>query len=103
MKSLAKRIMEYAEATPICPSALLHLGKRGAMNQALWRLARSGQLLRICRGVYMRPIETRFGRCAPSVDKLLRSLSAASSGDRNGLGGDLRWVSSIRVLVEAGR
>lgn len=23
----------------------------------------------------MRPIETRFGRCAPSVDKSLRSLS----------------------------
>ena len=78
MKSLANRIMEYAEAspeaTPICPSALLHLGKRGAVNQALSRLARSGQLLRIYQGVYMRPIETRFGRCAPSVDKSLRSL-----------------------------
>lgn len=79
MKSLAKRIMEYAEAspeaTPICPNALLHLGKRGAVNQALSRLARSGQLLRICQGVYMRPVETRFGRCAPSVGKSLRSLS----------------------------
>jgi len=79
MKSLAKQIMEYAEAspeaTPICPGALLHLGKRGAVNQALSRLARSGQLLRICQGVYMRPIETRFGRCAPSVGQSLRSLS----------------------------
>ena len=28
------------EATPICPAALLHLGKRAAVDQALARLAR---------------------------------------------------------------
>ena len=55
--------------------SLLHLGKRGAVNQALSRLARSGRLMRICQGVYMRPIQTRFGRCAPSIHKSLRALS----------------------------
>ena len=80
MKSLPERIMEHAEAmpeaTPICPAALLHLGQRPAVNQALSRLARSGRLMRICHGVYMRPIETRFGPCAPSVEKSLQSLAA---------------------------
>ena len=79
MKRLPERIMEHAEArpegTPICPPALLHLGKRGAVNQALSRLARSGRLMRICQGVYMRPVQTRFGRCAPSVHKSLQALS----------------------------
>ncbi|MDE2762767.1 MAG: AbiEi antitoxin N-terminal domain-containing protein [Gemmatimonadota bacterium] len=79
MKSLPERIIALAEAepeaTPICPSALLHLGSRGAVDQALSRLARSGRLLRICRGVYMRPIETRFGRIPPSIAKSLQSLS----------------------------
>ena len=79
MKSLPERIMEHAEAepeaTPICPSALLHMGSRGAVDQALSRLARSGRLMRICRGVYMRPIETRFGRIPPSIAKSLQSLS----------------------------
>ena len=79
MKSLPERIMEHAEAapeaTPICPAALLHLGRRGAVNQALSRLARSGRLMRICQGVYMRPIQTRFGRCAPSIHKSLQALS----------------------------
>lgn len=55
MMILAGRIMEYAEAspeaTPICPSALLHLGKRRAVDQVLSRLARSGRVLRICQGV----------------------------------------------------
>ena len=75
MKSLPERIMEHAEATPICPAALLHLGQRAAVGQALSRLARSGRLMRICQGVYMRPIQTRFGRCAPSTEKSLLALS----------------------------
>ena len=80
MRSLPKRIMEYAEtlpeATPLCPAGLLHLGNRAAIDQALSRLARSGKLMRICQGVYMRPKLTRFGECAPSVGKALRSLAA---------------------------
>ena len=74
MKSLPERIMEHAEAmpeaTPICPAALLHLGQRAAVGQALSRLARSGRLMRIRQGVYIRPIKSRFGRCAPGIEKL---------------------------------
>ncbi len=80
MSSLPNRILEHAsalpEAAPLCPGALLHLGSRAAVNQALSRLARSGQIMRICRGVYMRPIPTRFGPCAPSVEKAIASLSS---------------------------
>ena len=80
MYGLPKRIMEYAEAhpeaTPLCPGALLHLGRRAAVDQALSRLARSDKLMRICQGVYMRPVETRFGQCAPRVGKALEALSA---------------------------
>ena len=80
MPSLSKRIMEHAaalpEAAPLCPGALLHLGSRAAVDQALSRLARAGRLLRVCRGVYMQPVETRFGSCAPSIEKAVASLSA---------------------------
>ncbi len=79
MRGLPKRIMEYAqalpEATPLCPGALLHLGHRAAIDQALSRLARSGELMRICQGVYMRPVETRFGLRAPHLGKALAALS----------------------------
>ena len=80
MRGLSRRIMEHAEArpeaTPLCPAALLHLGNRAAVDQALSRLARSGRLMRICQGVYMRPIETRFGQCAPSTAAAIKALSA---------------------------
>ena len=79
MSSLPKRIMAHAEklpeAMPLCPGSLLHLGKRAAIDQALSRLARSGKLLRVCQGVYMRPIETRFGWCGPSEQLAIRALS----------------------------
>ncbi len=79
MRGLSRRIMEHAtalpEATPLCPAALLHLGNRAAVDQALSRLARSGRLMRICQGVYMRPIETRFGVRAPRVAKAIAALS----------------------------
>ena len=80
MPSLSSRILEHAsalpEAAPLCPGALLHLGNRAAVDQALSRLARTEQLLRIFRGVYMRPIETRFGLRTPDIDEAIASLSA---------------------------
>ena len=80
MHSLPMRILEYAEALPeataLCPGTLLHLGKRAAIDQALSRLARSGKLMRICKGVYMRPIQTRFGVRGPRIGKALAALSA---------------------------
>ncbi len=72
--------MEHAqtlpESTPICPGALLHLGHRAAVGQALSRLARSGELMRICQGVCMRPVEARFGLRASRPGKALAGLSA---------------------------
>lgn len=80
MSSLPKRIMKLSADSPegelLSPGALLHLGSRAAIDQALSRLARKGELLRVCQGVYVRPIQTRFGPRPPSVDKVIASLSA---------------------------
>ena len=80
MPSVSRSIEQYAatlsEGAPLCPSALLHLGTRAAVDQALSRLARRGRLLRVCQGVYMRPVETRFGLSPPAVERVIASLSA---------------------------
>ncbi|MXX06518.1 MAG: hypothetical protein F4Z71_07130 [Gammaproteobacteria bacterium] len=79
MLGLPKRIMEYAEAlpeaTPLCPSALLHLGNRASVDQALSRLSCVGRLIRVSHGVYMRPIKTSFGIRNPSIGKVIAALS----------------------------
>ena len=80
MPSLPSRIISHAvespEGTLVCPSALLHLGSRAAVDQALSRFSRNGELMRVCQGVYVRPIQTRFGPRPPAIDKVLASLSA---------------------------
>ena len=79
MPSLPSQLTNYAaespEGTLLCPSALLHLGSRSAVDQALSRLARKGILMRICQGVYVRPIQTRFGPRPPAFAKVIASLS----------------------------
>ena len=80
MPSLPRQIMEHAAELPegsvLCPNVLLHLGNRDAVDQALSRLARRGRLSRVCQGVYVRPVETRFGPRPPSIDKVIESLAA---------------------------
>ena len=101
MKSLPERIMGYAdakpEATPIQARDLLHLGDRAAVSRALSRLAHSERLLRICRGVYMRPIETRFGLRAPRREKALAALSNLWDETIVANGGDAaNWLGLTR-------
>ena len=80
MPSLPRQILNQAAGSPegalLCPSALLHLGNRAAIDQALSRLTRSGHLIRVCQGIYVRPIQTRFGPRPPAVEKVIASLSA---------------------------
>lgn len=79
MQVLADQIMERArtlpEGAPLTAKALLHLGSRAAVDQALSRLVRRGRLMRAGRGVYMRPLESRFGSRTPSVEKVVRAVS----------------------------
>ena len=80
MIRLTSQILEQArrfpEGTPLAAKALLHLGSRAAVDQALSRLTRRGQLLRAGRGLYVVPIESRFGTRAPSVEKVVEAVAA---------------------------
>lgn len=78
---LAEMIMSHArtlpEGEPLYAKQLLGLGSRAAVDQALSRLAKSGALLRVGRGIYVRPIESRFGTRAPETEKLVEAIAEA--------------------------
>ena len=79
MQTLAKQVLEHAtgapEGTPLVAKELLHIGNRAAMDQVLSRLAQRGALLRAGRGIYVLPVESRFGTRAPSVVKMVEGLA----------------------------
>ena len=84
MQKLTTQILEHAarlpEGVPISAKELLALGSRMALDQALSRLVHRGELLRACRGLYVLPVETRFGNRPPSVERVAQAV-AASKGE----------------------
>jgi hypothetical protein len=82
MTNLNEQILERAralpEGTPLRAKELLHVGTRMAIDQSLSRLVKNGQLLRAGRGLYVLPVETRFGSRAPSVAKIVEALGTAT-------------------------
>ena len=85
MEKLSETILHHArnqpEGVPVSAKGLLHLGRRSAVDQALSRLARRGDLMRAGRGLYVLPVKGRFGNRAPSVRKTVEAL-AAQRGER---------------------
>jgi hypothetical protein len=81
MQSVTERILKQAKSLPegalISAKELLHLGSRAAVDQALRRLEQRKELMRLSRGVYVRPVETRFGTRAPAVEKVIASIAAS--------------------------
>ena len=79
MTRLTEQILAHMtglpEGAPVSAKGLLHLGNRAAVDQALSRLTERGQLIRAGRGVYMRPIASRFGTRAPSVEQAVEALA----------------------------
>jgi hypothetical protein len=62
------------------PSDFAQLGSRTAIDQVLSRLASSGELRRIGRGLYHRPAEhPLFGKLLPSADEIARAIAGQGS------------------------
>ena len=82
MTTTASKILSYmaGQTEGACLSAkeLLHLGERAAVDQALSRLAKRGQLLRVGRGLYTAPVKTRFGERPPQPAKLIEAIAQRS-------------------------
>jgi hypothetical protein len=80
MQTVAERILTEAERLPegalISAKDFLHLGNRAAVDQALKRLKERDELMSIDRGVYVRPVKTRFGMRAPGAEKVIERFAA---------------------------
>lgn len=84
MQRLTAKILEQIAKLPegisVSAKELLHLGSRAAVDQTLSRLVQRGQLMRAGRGLYVRTVETRFGKRPPSVEHVVQAL-ASSKGE----------------------
>ena len=85
MNTTIQAIKAYAKALPegatLSARELLHLGERAAVDQALSRLVKRGELMRVRRGLFAMPVKTRFGERAPSVGAVVENI-ARTTGER---------------------
>lgn len=81
MSQLAQFILSSAQTLPegglLSPKEFLHLGTRAAVDQTLTRLTREGTLLRVGRGLYAVPIQSRFGVRPPATQTIVQAMEAA--------------------------
>jgi len=80
MQTVAENILNEAKTLPegalISAKEFLHLGTRAAVDQALARLKQREELMPLYRGVYVRPVKTRFGMRAPAPEKVVEAIAA---------------------------
>jgi hypothetical protein len=98
MSQLAQSILFAAQALPegglLSPKEFLHLGTRAAVDQTLTRLTREGLLLRVGRGLYAVPVQSRFGARPPATQAVVEAIEstqgevivASGAAEANALG-----------------
>ena len=75
-RAIAEELKRVPEAGLVTPKQFLHLASRAAIDQALGRMAKSGELVRIARGIYCAPITSRYGDYLPEAEQLVAQLEA---------------------------
>jgi predicted transcriptional regulator of viral defense system len=80
--AILKRIRAKHRGFVFTPREFAHLGTRAAVDQALSRLQRSGQIRRLTRGVYEFPkIHPKIGLLSPSLEAVANAI-AKTTGSR---------------------
>jgi hypothetical protein len=80
IQSVRKHIQKTPLGKPFTVGALMAFGKRAAVDQALSRLATSGKIVRLTRGVYVRPEKNRFvGKILPEPFKVVKAIASRTN------------------------
>jgi hypothetical protein len=78
--AILKRIRAKHRGFVFTPKEFAHLGTRAAVDQALSRLQRSGQIRRLTRGVYEFPrIHPKIGLLSPSPEAVAKAIAKRSA------------------------
>jgi hypothetical protein len=76
---LPEKILKEARTVPegeiISAKRFLTLASRAAIDQALKRLVAQGTLQKVARGMYVSPVEGRFGKRSPAPEKIVQSIA----------------------------
>ena len=77
-----RRVQRMGRGSIFIPADFIDLGGRAALDQALSRLARTGKIRRLARGLYDYPrINPRLGPLSPDPDAIAHALARKTQSD----------------------
>ncbi len=86
-KEISKKIKGFRRGKPFRSNDFLELGSRAAVDQALWRLVKAGEIKRIKRGLFVKPERNAYvGEVLPGAEEVAKFL-AQQSGSKVGISG----------------
>ncbi len=76
MQNIQQYVQKKPRGKPFVTSELFEYGGRAAIDQALSRLTSTGKIVRLTRGIYVRPEENRFvGQVLPEPFKVAKAIA----------------------------
>lgn len=73
-------IQKKPRGEPFTSSSVIRFGTRPAVDQALSRLTKAGEIVRVTQGVYVRPEKNRFvGMVMPEPFKVVKAIAKQSN------------------------
>lgn len=86
-KEISQKVGRTRRGKPFRSNDFLELGSRAAVDQALWRLVKAGEIKRIKRGVFVKPKKNAYvGEVLPGPVEIAEYF-ARQSGNRVGISG----------------
>ncbi len=79
-KIIRQQVKRFPVGKPFTPYEFLHLGSRSTIDRQLFQLNKAGRIMRVARGVYVRPKENKFvGKVPPGAFEIAR-IKAGPAG-----------------------
>lgn len=80
MEKIQAHVRQQPLGRPFTTSALLPFGTRANIDQALSRLTKAGRVMRVGRGMYVRPERSKYvGAVIPSPEQVAQAIATATS------------------------
>ena len=94
-------IKAISAGEPFTPASFLALGTRTSIDKALGRLVEAGILMRVTRGVYVKPKKSKYGKVPPDAFKVALVKANGSPIEVHGAEAVNRFGLSTQVPMQA--
>lgn len=96
---IRQKIEQLPQGQPFTPAAFLSIAERSTVDKTLARMVRAGTLIRATRGVFVRPIESRFGSVPPEAIEVAIAKAHGAAIEVHGAEALRRFGLSTQVPV----